>query len=290
MLSFFKTVFTHFFQSDPFQKGAALAYYAVFSIFPILIIVVSVLGLLFGKQAVSGDLFIQLKSVLGNEAALQIQSIIKQHHTSYNSLLTTVLGFGMLLLSASGMFNQIHKAFNSIWGLKAKPKNSIARYLTKHMTSFVLLTTLFFILILSTSFNALLTHYTQHLAQSQKLLTVYEHLSSFVVLTLLLTLMFKFLGDAVVHWKPAVLSGIFTGVLFLLGKILITLIVNKKNLSTSFGSASILALIMLWVYYLSQIIFLGASFLEILSARLKLDITPNANAIKIIQQEVPHDR
>lgn len=170
MLVFIKAVFNHFFNSNTFQKGAALAYYAVFSIFPIIIIVISILGLVFGKQAVSGEVFMQLKDGLGSEAAQQIQELIKNHHVNHNSFVTTIIGFATLLLSASGMFSQIHNAFNNIWNLKAKPKNSLLRYFTKHLSSFVLLMTLFFVLIVSTSANAFLMHHSQHLHESHKLL------------------------------------------------------------------------------------------------------------------------
>ena len=286
MFSFLKAVFNHFFNSNTFQKGAALAYYAVFSMFPMIIIVVSILGVVFGKQAVSGEIFLQLKDVLGTEAASQIQSIIKNQHTNHNSILTTIIGFATLLLSASGMFSQIHNAFNNIWGIKAKPKNSIIRYFTKHLFSFSILILLFFILVLSTSINAFFMKHSEHLKDNYELSYLYEHLSSFVVITILFTIMFRFLGDAQVKLMPALISGAFTASLFLLGKIGIAMVIGRSHLSTTFGSASILALVMLWVYYTSQIIFLGASFLKILSERMHLSILPDDNAVKVVQQEV----
>lgn len=286
MLTFLKAVFNHFLNSNTFQKGAALAYYAVFSIFPIIIIVISILGLVFGKQAVSGEIFTQLKDGLGSDAAHQIQDLIKQQHTNHNSVLTSIIGFATLLLSASGMFSQIHNAFNNIWNLKAKPKNSLIRYFTKHLSSFVLLMVLFLVLIVSTSANAFLVHHAVHLHNDYKLAFIYEHLSSLLVIALLFAIMFKFLGDAKVHWKPAIISGVFTAVLFTLGKIGIAMLIGRSHLSTTFGSASILALIMLWVYYTSQIIFLGASFLKVLSDQMQLPIEPDDNAVKIVHQEV----
>ena len=286
MISFFKAVFNHFLNSNTFQKGAALAYYAVFSIFPIIIIVISILGMVFGKQAVSGEMFTQLKDTLGDTAALQIQDIIKHQHINHNSVLTSILGVATLMLSASGIFSQIHNAFNNIWNIKAKPKNSILRYFTKHMSSFLLLMILFFILIVSTFANTYLMKYMPFLSKEYKLYTFYEHASSFLVISLLFAIMFKYLGDAKVKLKPALISGVFTGLLFILGKIGIAMLVSRSHLSTTFGSASVLALIMLWVYYTSQIIFLGASFLKVLSERMHLDIQPNANAVTYIKQEI----
>ncbi|WP_298904449.1 YihY/virulence factor BrkB family protein [uncultured Psychroserpens sp.] len=290
MIKFLKEVFNHFFNSNTFQKGAALAYYAVFSIFPIIIIVVSIMGIVFGKQAVSGEVFTQLKDTLGSTAALQIQDIIKHQHINNNSILTSILGVVTLVLSASGIFSQIHNAFNNIWNIKAKPKNSILRYFTKHMYSFILLMVLFFILIVSTFANAYLVEYMSFLSKEYKLYIFYEHVSSFLIISILFAIMFKFLGDAKVHWKPALISGVFTGLLFVLGKLGITAYLGKSHLSSTFGSASILALIMLWVYYTSQIIFLGASFLKILSQKLHLDIKPNANAVAFVRQEIENEK
>lgn len=286
MFNFFKDVFNHFIKSNTFQKGASLGYYAVFSIFPIIIILTSILGVFFGKEAVSGEIYLELKNILGNEASLQIQKIIKNQHRNYNSVLTSIIGFVTLLLSASGMFSQIHNAFNNLWEIKAKPKNSLLNYFSKHFMSFSIMLLLFFILIISTSVSSFLEKHSHHLHNDYKLIFLYEHFSSFLVTAVLFTLMFLFLGDAKVHWKPAIISGLFTSFFFLLGKIGISFYIGKSHLTTTFGSASILAMIMLWVYYTSQIIFLGASFLKVLSDKIKLPIEPNDNAVKTIQHEV----
>ena len=147
---FFKELFTHFFNSNTFQKGAALAYYAVFSILPIIIIITSILGLLFGQQAVSGEIHTQLKDILGNDAAVQLQNFIKNQHTNHNNIATSIIGFVTLAFSASGMFSQVHNSFNSIWNIKEKPKSSVIKYLYKHL-SFIILIGLFFIIIVSTT-------------------------------------------------------------------------------------------------------------------------------------------
>ncbi|WP_299157627.1 YihY/virulence factor BrkB family protein [uncultured Tenacibaculum sp.] len=286
MLSFLKNVFNYFFNSNTFQKGAALAYYTVFSLFPIIIIITSILGFFFGKQAVSGEIFEQLKDILGNDASIQVQNIIKNQHINHNSILTALIGFATLLLSASGMFSQIHNAFNSIWNIKEKPKNSLIRYFTKHLFSFFILISLFFILIISTSLNSFLLKHSSHLQSSYLFSYIYEHIISFLITSIMFSIMFMYLGDAKIKLKPVVISGVFTSFLFLIGKFIISFYLSKSHISTTFGATSILVLIMLWVYYTSQIIFLGASFLKVLSDKLNLPILPNNNAVKIIQQEV----
>lgn len=286
MVKFLKEVFNHFLNSNTFQKGASLAYYAVFSLLPMIIIITSLLGLFFGKQAVSGEIYDQLKDSLGNDASIQIQNIIKNQHTNHNSILTSIFGFVTLAFSASGMFNQIHNSFNSIWNIKAKPKSSVLKFLSKHLSSFLILIGLFFIILISTVINSFLVKHASNLHSDYKLSYIYEHFVSFVVFSIVFAIMFRFLGDAKVYWKATILGGVFTASLFIFGKIGIGLYIGHSHISSTFGSASVLALLMLWVYYTSQIIFLGASFVKITSNRLGYEILPNTNAVKIENVEV----
>lgn len=286
MIKFIKEVFNHFFSGNTFQKGAALAYYAVFSMLPMIMIIVSILGLLFGKQAVSGEIYGQLSDILGAEASSQIEDIIKNQHTQHNGIVTSIIGFVTLGLSASGMFSQIHNAFNSLWNIKAKPKSSVLNYLAKHAVSFLILIVMFFLILTSTAVNSFLVKHGNNLHTDYQFTYLYEHLASFVMLTLVFAIMFKFLGDALIHWKAAVLGGVFTATLFIFGKIGIGMYIGHSHVSSSFGSASVLALLMLWVYYTSQLIFLGASFVKIISNRLGYEILPNANAVRLEHVEV----
>ena len=269
-MSFFKDIFVHFFNSNTFQKGAALAYYAVFSILPMIVVVTSLLGIFFGEQAVSGEIFEQLKGILGESAAVQIQDIIKNQHTNHNGLLTSLIGFATLALSASGMFNQLHSSFNNIWSIKAKPKSSILRYFTKHIASFTILIVLFFILLVSTMLHAVVGKIGWFVEHEYSF--VLEHLLSFLLTSIVFGIMYKYLGDAVVYWKSIVVGALLTSLLFHFGKIGIGMYIGRSHISTMFGSASVLALLMIWVYYTSQIIFLGASFVDVYSKKLAHDI------------------
>lgn len=279
MIKFLKELFNHFFDSDTFQKGASLAYYAVFSLLPMIVIIISVLGILFGKQAVSGEIYAQLKDVLGNDASLQIQNLIENQHTHHNNIWTTIIGFVTLALSASGMFIQIHNSLNNIWNMKAKPKSSILNYLKMHLASFCLLIGLFYLILISTSLNGFLLKHANSMHSAYQLSYIYEHIISLLVLCLVFSLLFKSLSDAKIHWKATLLGGVFTALLFTFGKIGISIYIKHSHLTTTFGSASVLAILMLWVYYTSQIIFLGASFIKIISKKLGYEIEPGPNAV-----------
>ena len=286
MFIFLKALFKHFLDSDTFQKGAALAYYVAFSFLPAAVVLISLAGLLYGQQAASGEIYDQLSTTLGPEAAKQIQGIIARQHVNHSSTLTGILGFATLVLSASGLFSQVHNAFNNIWGLKEKPRSGILKYLTKHLTAFAVLAGSFFLVLISTAANAFLIRHSNYLLSNQQEWYLYEHILSLTIFTLAFSLIFRLIGDAKVHWKVALLSGLFTSFLFLLGKTGIGLYIGKSHVSSTFGAASSLALLMLWVYYLSQIIFLGASFVKVLADKLHLPIVPNADAVQVEQREL----
>ena len=255
-----KNVFTHFSNSNTFEKGAALAYYTVFSFLPMLVIVVSLLGIFFGEAAVSGELFSQMESFLGENGANEIETLLKNQHKNHNSTLTSILGFATLALSATGMFNQINVSFNAIWRLQPKPKSSILKYITTHLNAFSILIIVGFLLILSTTINSFFYKHSNSMPEAYQNLHIYEHFVSITLLSLVFAIMYKYLGDAIVPWKTAFVTGIFTSILFAIGKLGIGIYLGHSSISTTFGTASIIALLMMWVYYTSQIIFLGASF------------------------------
>lgn len=286
LLRFFKKVFSHFFKSNTYQKGAALSYYSVFSFIPMTLIIISLLGLFFGEQAISGEVYLKLKDFLGAEASLQIQDLIKNQHIQKNSLLTTLVGIVVLLFSATGMFKQVHNSLNSIWGLKAKSTNGTINFLARHFSSIIVIILLFLIIFISTSITSFIVKYSGDYYYINKLSFVYEHIITCVFISLNCFIIFLFFGDAKVNWKAALVGGMFTSVLFLIGKIGVGLYIGNIHLSSTFGSASVLALLMIWVYYISQILFLGACFVKVYSDYLGVEITPNENAVKVEEIEI----
>ncbi|MFK7948311.1 MAG: YihY/virulence factor BrkB family protein [Saprospiraceae bacterium] len=257
MITFLKAVLTHFSNSNTFEKGAALAYYTVFSFVPMIVIIVSLLGIIFGEKAISGELFAQMQSFLGDAGAKEIESIVKNQHTNHNSTATTIAGFATLALSATGMFTQIQNSFNTIWEVKPIPTNGLIKYLTNHLSAFSILITVGFILIMSTTLSSF---FYKHIETLPTNLHIYEHLISIVLIAIAFAIMYKYLGDANFSWKTVLITGIFTSVLFFVGKLGIGMYIGQSKIASTFGAASAIALLMVWVYYTSQIIFLGASF------------------------------
>lgn len=276
-----KDVLRHFSKSNTFEKGAALAYYTVFSFLPMIIIIISVLGILYGQDAVSGELFTKIKGFLGEDGANEIQTLLKNQHTNHNSKLTSITGGITLALSATGMFSQVRNSFNAIWRLQPQPKSSMLKYITSHINAFSILIIIGFILLLSTTINSFLYKYSTAMPTDYQNLHLYEHLISLVVISIIFSIMYRYLGDARVPWKTTLVTGVFTSILFFVGKIGIGMYLAHSNISTTFGSASVIALLMVWVYYTSQIIFLGASFAYEYGRMIGLEIEPNSDVIKL---------
>ena len=272
MIKLIKDSFAHFLDSNPFQEGAALAYYSIFSLVPIIIIIISILDLFFSKQMVSGEVFSLFKNFLGEDAATQIQNTIKDQNTNHNSVVTTIIGFVTLAFGSSGVLSQIHDSFNRIWNLNAKVKNNIFSYASKHLMSFVLLTVFLFFIFLTTCLNSFLVKHYNSIHIDYNYLVVVEHIISFVVASIIFTIMFKTLGDVKLNLKPAIFGGLITSFLFFVGKVSVGLYLGYTNPTSNFGASSFLGLFMLWVYYISQTIFIGASFVKVISERLGVEI------------------
>lgn len=263
MDQFLKSLYTLFLSSDTFEKGAALAYYAVFSILPMLILSIAIFGFVFGEKATSGDIFTQFRGLLGDKGANQIQDLISNQHLNHNNLLTSVIGFITLLLSALGMFNQMQSAFNDIWQIPLEQSSGVFVTVIRHFTSFCILLGLFFIMIASTSIHSFISHHYNAFPKDFSFVYWLEHLLSYLLTAISFMLMFRFMGDADFSWKSCAVGGLFTAALFMLGKLAIGFYLSSTNTVSVFGSASILALIMVWVYYISQVIFLGAAFVKV---------------------------
>ena len=281
MISFLQNTFAIFFRSNPFQNGAALAYYAVFSLLPMIIIITVVLGYFFGEKEVSDEIYAQFNDTLGADASKQIQEIVSHRKVHQNSALATSVGFLILGLSSSAMLRQLHHFFNRIWRIKVKRKREIQNYLIKQFISFTLLIGLVFFVLVSTSVSSYLLEYSDRLSSNYSFTYGYELVVSFVVLGTIFTLMFSILSDAIIHWKPAILGGVFTVFLFSIGKTIIGYILTTMHIDSIFGSASVLAILMLWVYYTSQIIFFGAAFIDVVSERMGYQIRPNKLGVKV---------
>ncbi len=263
--SLFKKAFHLFIQYNGTRLSASLSYYTVFSIGPLLLIIISLAGLFLGKDAVEGKVYGQIKGLIGGQTALQVQQIIGNIQQSRHGAIGGIIGFVILIVGASSVFSEIQDSVNYIWNIQAKPKRGWLHFLIKKMLSFSLLLGLGFILMVSLMISAVVDllsdrikdYFPAALIDSIYIINIGLVL---IIITALLTMIFKILPNAVIAWKDAVAGALFTALLFLAGKFLIGFYLGNSRIGTTFGTAASIVVLMLWVYYSSIILYFGACF------------------------------
>ena len=280
---YLKKVFQEFSADNILKYSASLAYYTVFSIAPLLLIVTALLGLFFGKEAMQGQIYQQLSHLVGSVAALQIQDTIKNIHLNNNNYVASVISIIILLIGATTIFGEIQDSLNKIWGLKIKPKKVWWKLIITRLLSFSLILSIGAILIISLLLNALLNAFGDLISNYLKNYSSYfmaatEAVFSLLVTGFLFSLVFKILPDAKIKWKDVLLGGFVTAIFFTLGKMGIGYYIRKSKLSSLYGAAGSIIIFMVWVYYSSVILYLGAEFTKVHAKLYGQNIVPNEYA------------
>ena len=287
-----------FLEDEAFKLSASLSYYTIFALGPVLIIIISLAGIFFGRDAVQGEIYGQLNELVGSEAALQIQDIISNIQQTHSTTTGALIGAIVLIIGATGVFTEMQGSINFIWSVRAKPKKGWLKYLMNRLLSFSLVLGLGFLLLVSLIINAVLT------LLSDKLIKIFpDYTLSFfnllntaiilIVITGLFTVIFKVLPDAVISWKDALIGSALTAALFLAGKFLIGLYLGKANLGITYGTAASIIIILTWIYYSSVILYFGAEFTKVYALHAGEGIRPKQTAVFIIKseaKEIPQSR
>ena len=286
----FKGAASAFAEDNCVKLSAALSYYTVFSISPLLIIVISLSSLFYGREAVQGRIYAQLHEFLGNEAAVQIQEIVTASYRDGKGVLGTIIGAVVLFLGATGIFTEIQDSINYIWSIRAKPKRGIVKYFINRLLSFSLIISLGFLLLVSLILSALLDLLSDRLTHFFPETTVYlfyaiNWVIIFVIITLLFTIIFKVLPDGSIKWKDAIIGASFTSLLFIIGKAAISFYLGRSDLGATYGTAASVVIILTCVYYTSIILYFGAEFTKVYALDFGGGIIPNDTAVFIIKRE-----
>ncbi len=287
-----RQVFKEFSADNILKYSASLAYYTVFSIAPLLVIISTLSGIFFGKEAINGEVYKQLKGLVGGAAAIQIQDIIKNIHLTGNNFFASVISIVILLIGATSIFGEVQDSLNKIWGLRVKTKKIWWRLIVTRLLSFSLIVSIGFIMIVSLILNAIVSAFGNFLSKyihhfSVYLIETVEAVLSFLVATFLFSLMFKLLPDAKIRWKDVIFGGFITAIFFTLGKLAIGYYLGKSNLTTLYGAAGSIIIIMVWVYYSSIILYLGAEFTKVHANLFGRKIQPNEYAEWVTIEEKP---
>jgi membrane protein len=282
----FKETITEFSNDRAMKLSAALSYYTIFSLPPLLIVIISMCGIFFGQEAIRGEIFGQISGFVGKDVAFEIQEMIKNITISGNSTVAVIIGLVTLLLGASGVFIEIQDSINYIWGLKAKPKKGFIKVLFNRLMSFAMMGTLGFLLIVGLLINTLIDLLSAQFLKVFPQVTVYlfyliNILLILVILTFLFASVFRTLPDGKVTWKDTIKGAMLTAVLFMIGKFAIGAYLGYSKVATAYGAAGSIIILLLWVYYSSVILYLGAEFTKVFSLNYGKGIVPNTYAIII---------
>ncbi len=287
-----KQSFSDFIGNKVLKLSAALAFYTIFSLPAMLIIVISVSDIFYGRAAVEGTLYHQIAGFVGSEAAVQIQQTIRGAALSKSSYFATVVGIITLLFGATSVFNEIQDSINHIWKLKSKPKGTgFLKMITNRLLSFSLVISLGFLLLVSLLINGLMDMLITRLTVMFPQLTVVmvyivNVIITFGITALLFAMIFKVLPDARIKWKHVRAGAFTTAILFMLGKFLIGYYLGHSRLSSTYGTAGSVIVMLLWVYYSAMILYFGAVFTHVYAAHTGSRIFPNNYAVWVQEIEV----
>jgi membrane protein len=277
-----KATATDWMEDNALRLSAALAYYSIFSIAPLLVIAISVAGLVLGEESVRGQLDDQLKGYVGAQAAEGLQSMVQGASKKSDSWMGAIIGFVTLMLGASGVFGQLKDALNTIWEVKAKGGAGVWGFVRERLLNFGMVLVIGFLLLtsllLTTGLTALSGYFESLVGMPEFVGAAFGFVVSFAVVTTLFAFIFKVLPDAQIEWRNVWIGAAVTGLLFEIGKFGLSYYLGKESTASSFGAAGSAILLLLWVYYASCILLFGAEFTQVYARETGHEIKPAPNA------------
>jgi membrane protein len=270
-VSFLREVASEWSKDNALSLGAALAFYTLFSLAPLLLLIIAIVGLVFGRAAAQGEIVARVAGAVGPEAATVIEGMIKSASAPASGVIATVVSLATMLFGASGVFGQLQTSLNQIWGVTAGRRRGVRGMVRQRLASFSLILGIGFLLFLSLLVSAVLAGVHElvaaHLPALSGLLQPANFLISFLMITALFALIFKMLPDARMRWRDVWPGAAVTALLFTVGKTLIGLYLGRTGRTSVYGAAASLVVLLLWVYYSAQILLIGAEFTEVYSRR-----------------------
>jgi membrane protein len=255
------------------------------SIAPLVVLSVAVAGLAFGEQAARGEIAREIASVVGPSGAQVIQAVILNAKAPTAGIASSLVGLGVLLFGASGVFTELQSALNTIWGVRAKPGRGLRGVVRDRFFSFAMVLTVALLLLVSLIVSAALAamgrFFEQYLPGGETLWQITGFVVSVLIGALLFALVFKVVPDAEIAWSDVVVGAIVTSLLFTAGKFALGVYIGRSSVTSSYGAAGSLVALVVWVYYSSQIVFLGAEFTRVYSRRFSGPIRPSRNAVAV---------
>ena len=288
LFSLLKETFQEWQDDKSSRLAAALAYYTVFSLAPLLIIAIAIAGAIFGEEAAQGELVGQMQGLVGDSGAEVIQGAIQNANKPDTGNIASIISIVVLLFGASGVFAQLQDALNTVWEVESDPKLGIWGFIRKRMLSFGAVFGIGFLLLVFLVVSAILTglsNYMSDLIPGIDLLwRLLDLMISFVVITFLFALMYKYLPDVKIKWSDVWIGAALTSVLFAIGKYALGLYLGRSSFGSVYGAAGSLMVLLAWIYYAAQILFFGAEFTQVYARRYGSQIVPDEHAIPLSEE------
>jgi membrane protein len=275
----------NFFAGDNFQLAAALSYYTLLSIAPMLLVVIGVAGLLLGEEQVREALVAQVRDLVGDEGASLLQTVSRNAGTQHSNVVSMTIGFILMILGATTVFAQLQAALNRVWGVKAAPSNAVLGFIRSRLVSLTVVLGLAFMLLVSliftTAISALQAYLEGFLPGAAIMWTMANHAVSLVLLALLLAMLFRYVPDVEISWRDTVVGALVTAILLTIGKHAIGIYLGRAGVGSAYGAAGSAVVFMVWVYFASVILFLGAGITQVIARHRGTPLVPSPHATRI---------
>ncbi len=281
----FQETFKEWSEDKASRLAAALAYYTIFSIAPLLIIVIAIAGAVFGSEAAKGQIFGQIQGLVGTDGAQFIEIAIKNASQPHTGTIASIISIVLLLLGATGLFAELQDALNTIWEVKPKPGRGVINIIRQRFLSFAMVLGIGFLLlvslVISAALTAVVTYFSNVLPGIDFIWRLINVILSFSITTVLFGLIFKVLPDAKLTWSDVLIGSAITSLLFSIGKFLLGQYLGNSSFGSTYGAAGSLVVILAWVYYAAQILFFGAEFTQVYARRYGTRIVPTKHAVPL---------
>jgi membrane protein len=274
-------------QDKASRLAAALAYYAIFSLTPLIIIIIAIAGSLFGEAAARGQIITQIEGAVGKEGAAFIQTLLQNtgHGGAGTGIAASILGIVVLLFGATGLFVELQDALNTVWNVAAKPNLGVKDFIRKRLLSFLTIFSIGFLLLVSLVVSTVLSavsHFTNTtLFEFDIFWQIVNSVIAFGAIVVLFATIYKLLPDVKITWSDVWIGSVITSFLFMIGRALLGLYLGKTAFGSTYGAAGSLIIVLVWFYYSAQILFFGAELTQVYARRHGSRIVPNRYAVSV---------
>ena len=278
-----KDSFVSWWERDPFRSSTVIAYYTIFSLPGLGVIIINLAGYFYGTEAISNQISVQIEDMIGSAPAESVERIIANAYTNEGITLSSIISIGVLIFGATGVFYQVQQSLNLMWEVEPQPDQQMLKFLTDRLFSFGMILTIGFLLIVSLVISSLISAFSNWLSVSffglmDVILKIIDTILSLGVMTFLFAAIYKILPDVNIRWKDVWVGAFVTSLLFTIAKFLLGLYFGISNPGSIYGAAGSIILIMLWTSYSALILLYGAEFTRIYARRYGVKIEPSNHA------------